>query len=404
MGSPRGALKKAALHTFRFAALNAVLWAGLVMPLTVESTQIRVALPVNAGLLRVEAGPGLKLEGLSPQRKLLRKRTSGKWTVEAGVKGIRVNGVPLLYFGLAVRVGSRQQALKLNGRTYWGTLELRRVQNGSFQVINEVDLEDYVRGVVPAEMPFQWPMEALKAQAVAARSFALHQRSVRSGALYDMEGTTDGQVYGGQGQETPRTNDAVKQTAGLVVAFNGEVAATFYHAVSGGMTEAGSEIWSLPDLPYLAGVACSYDQQAPMSSWVRVLGGGQIRSLLIQSGKDVGTVWGLVPGEKTASGRFRFLRIVHSSGMLTLKGEEFRRLLGYDRVPRTRFEVEQVGNTFILQGSGSGHGVGMSQWGARELAQQGRSFREILQFYYPGTEVIPVPQIKPSKKISAANR
>lgn len=390
-------------QSFRSCLVGLLLWVGWILPFTSEAAQIRVAIPIDPGPLRVIAGPGLKLEDLSPLRKSLWRRKLGKWTIEVGADGMRVKGIGLIYSGWALRASSRQP-LELNGRPYRGALELRRAENGGFQVINEVDLEDYVRGVVPAEMPSQWPLEALKAQAVAARSFALYLRSLRPGALYHVEGTTDGQVYGGRGRETVRTNDAVRQTSGLVVAFKGEVAATFYHAVSGGMTEAGKELWSLPDLPYLAGVACPYDKQAPLSSWVRVLGGEQIRSLLNQAGKEVGTVWGLLAGEKTASGRLRSLHIVHAAGILTLRGEEFRRLLGYDRVPSTRFEVEQVGNTFILQGSGAGHGVGLCQWGARELAEQGRGFREILKFYYPGTEVVPAASLRSAKKVNPARK
>jgi stage II sporulation protein D len=163
-----------------------------------------------------------------------------------------------------VRFSPGQRALALGGRVYRGDLVVRSTA-GTLAAINHVGLEAYLYGVVPDEVPASWPMEALKAQAVAARSYAVTSR--RNGSVFDLFPDTRSQVYGGIASEEPRTNAAVDATAGRVVVYGGRVAQTFFHSTSGGRTAANQDVWGGSPIPYLVSVPDPYDYLSPYHTW-----------------------------------------------------------------------------------------------------------------------------------------
>jgi stage II sporulation protein D len=162
-------------------------------------------------------------------------------------------------------------------------------------------------------------------------------------------------------------------------------------------------VWS-KDLPYLKGVECPFDLESPFYQWKASVKLDTLEKNLRQQGFAVGTISTITPLAYSRAGRVATIRIVHSSGELTLRGEDLRKTVGYTVVPSTQFTIESVGQDVVFSGYGAGHAVGLCQWGAKELAELGYSFSSILRYYYPGTEIQdasltqapPVPPIPPA--------
>jgi stage II sporulation protein D len=155
--------------------------------------------------------------------------------------------------------------LRLDGQAYRGALLVHR-RGGSLTIVNKLPLDRYLRGVVPWEMPDDWAREALRAQAVVARSYAL--ATLKPGTLFDLYADTRSQVYGGIEAESPTTNRAIGSTAGKVLFWNGRVATTFYHSTSGGRTVSIEEAWPrATPVPYLVSVADPYDTLSKHHRW-----------------------------------------------------------------------------------------------------------------------------------------
>ena len=276
----------------------------------------------------------------------------------------------------------------IGDRWYRGKVRLIRTSQG-FMAINHVDLEDYLASVVGKEMYASWPLEALKSQAVAARSYALYRRHKQATPLYDLGSTTTYQVYAGVQGETPSTRAAAQSTAGQVLTYQGNVIEAVFHASSGGHTEHSENVWGGPTA-YLRGVP-DFDQTSPSFQWSVTLGADQLKQRL----PGLGNIVEISPLEHTFTGRVKTVQIVGDAGSRTMTGRQLRQALG---LKSTLFAVSpSVGpiasqgtfagppTQFLIQGRGFGHGLGMSQWGAYALAQQGKTYQQILQHYYQGT-------------------
>ncbi len=254
------------------------------------------------------------------------------------------------------------------------------LEEGELTAVNYVALDDYLYSVVGSEMPTSWPQAALQSQAVAARSYALYKRSRANNPLYDVDATTTFQVYKGLEQEHPNTVAAVNATTNQVVTYNGQVIEAIFHSSSGGYTENANEVWS-SDVPYLRGVE-DFDQSSPVFAWEETF------SLKEFSDKidGIGTVRSISSPQLSSGGRVASISITGDRGTKTLKGRDVRSAL---RLRSTRFNIalNAAAGTVKVTGSGFGHGVGMSQWGARTLADEGWSFEQILQHYYQSTVV-----------------
>jgi stage II sporulation protein D len=289
-----------------------------------------------------------------------------------------------------LRIAGASAFLTVDGTPVRGDLVIT-VRDRRVFVVNELGLEDYVRSVVPSEVPSDWPLEALKVQAILARTYALYQKAERGAAGFDVDATVQSQVYGGIPSEDGRTSAAVEATAGRVVQFGGRLAFTPYHSTSAGPTEDASEIWGI-DLPYLKGVDCSFDRESPAAHWTRRMPLDEIEAALGQAGYRVGPIGSLTPLGRNRSGRVSAVRIVHAGGALILKGEDLRRIIGYRRLPSMRFDVtafainpESRRVEAWFEGGGWGHGGGLCQWGMKALADRGWTADQIIGYYYPGT-------------------
>lgn len=253
-------------------------------------------------------------------------------------------------------------------------------------LVNDVDLEEYVKGVVPGEMNAAWHPEALKVQAIAARTYALYQRMMNAGREYDVIAGTQDQVYRGRHGVDQRVEEAVETTQGLIMTYQDAPILAAFSSTAAGPTEDAMYVWA-KDLPYLKGVDCPFDMNSPYYQWRVELPVQRVEQSLRKQGIPVGTIASLTPYLYSPAGRVDKIRILHSEGELILRGQDFRKAVGYSLIPSTQFEVETLGSDAVISGRGSGHAVGLCQWGAKELAEQGYPFETILRYYFPGTEL-----------------
>jgi stage II sporulation protein D len=282
--------------------------------------------------------------------------------------------------GASIQSGDEKSALQVSG-----LVQLVRRGKGVL-VINYVDLEEYVKGVVPSEVNASWHAEMLKVQAVAARTYALYQHMLSASREYDVAASIQDQVYRGRQGIDARVEQAVESTRGLVVTYQGAPIYAAFSSTAAGITEDAMVVWS-KDLPYLKGVECPFDLESPYYQWKASFRVETLEKNLRQQGFAVGTIATFTPLTFSRSGRVATLRILHSKGELILRGEELRKAVGYTVVPSTQFTIESFGQDIVLSGYGAGHAVGLCQWGAKELAELGYSFAAILRYYYPGTEI-----------------
>ena len=292
------------------------------------------------------------------------------------------------YFGIRIEP-TGDATINVNGRRLRGTIEIIRQKNLTLLVINHLALEDYLRGVLSKEAPDYWPQEALKAIAIAARTYALYQRFTKEQDPFDVSGNVMSQDYGGKTSEKTATTRAVKATAGAILLYHGKLFPTFYHSTCGGMTEHGRAMGSFNLEPLQGGLACAFCAASPFYRWQRRVTIADVNWALRQSAHgSAGTVQDVRVTKRTAAGRAQEIAIVGSRRTVRLSGYEFRALFGFERIRSPALTITAVGEDFIIDGHGWGHGGGMCQWGAAELARRGLSAGEILAFYYPGTELV----------------
>ena len=309
------------------------------------------------------------------------------------VKGI-FNGISIgdkEYHRLHLRIVSSKDIIishKFKERRYRGKVDILKGVNNHFLVVNAVGLEDYIRGVLYHEVSHRWPMEALKVQAVAARTYALYQIEKNKTQDYDVTSDIYSQMYGGRSAERYRTNLAVKATLGEVMTYQGKILPAYYHAACGGMTEDVTELWK-EDLPPLKGVVCEFCKNSPHNYWKRNFRSKDIQSLLNKNGYRVGSIKEIKILERNKSGRIKNLLIISRDGpSVTVAGKDFRDIVGPNIFKSNNYEIFMKGYYFDVIGKGWGHGVGMCQWGAQEMARRHYKYPQILQYYYPGIDII----------------
>ncbi|MCT4661285.1 MAG: SpoIID/LytB domain-containing protein [Tissierellales bacterium] len=335
------------------------------------------------------------------------------------------------------RVDDGTKLTKVKDRRYRGRIE-KIERNGQIYWINILDLTDYLYGVVPGEMPSSWPEDALKAQAICARTFARKQMSEREDDFYDVMDKTSSQIYLGYDGETTSTKKAVDETDSLYLKYNGDYISAVYHSNSGGHTADSESIWS-SKVDYLRGVDDPYSLDSPKASWTFDMDKDKLAEILDKNLYGVGRIKSIEPQNISDDGRVQNLRIVGDAGIQNLSKEKIRQVLGYNQIKSTWYSVhseepiyvldlkkgktveadiqdmysinsdekvektedavyilsadeqrrvESLGENVTFKGKGYGHGVGLSQWGAKNMANLGFDFEEILKFYYWNVDLI----------------
>jgi stage II sporulation protein D len=381
--------------------------------------EIRIGLGVNQKTIELvlpEAG-----EIISDQGKHL--------VLEAGCHRLRWESGGI-YLGKLRLAANRLHVLSRNAGSFLGYRN--RLYRGSFQVlrtkagltlVNLLGLEEYLLGVVPWEMPAGWAPEALKTQAVAARTYTIGRMGVHSAEGFDLCAGTHCQVYGGASAEHETTNRAVAETRGEVMLFDNKPITAVYHSASGGYTEDSANVWGWIS-PYLQGVP---DQdRSPYVSWEKEISWSEFIGKILRKYPELKYVRAVEPTAYGVSGRISRLRLDGGAVTLEITGEQFRHLFGLrstlfalifegeagrllyrpgETLPRflpwqeeepafgvdpafpeeglfrlkpENFRVERV----RIVGSGWGHGVGLSQWGSKAQAEEGKTYRDILGYYY----------------------
>jgi stage II sporulation protein D len=314
-------------------------------------------------------------------RRLLAQRTGGgpfRLLLRGNAVLIRETGgsAPTL----VIRPG-RLSTLDLDGQAFRGRLEVRRL-NGGLAAVNVVGLEEYLLGVVRHEIPPAWPAEAAKAMAVAARTYAVYQMEQNLGDFFHLRATTASQVYGGATGEDLRASVAVQATRGQILTFGGQPIPAFYHSCSGGATEDAQDVFG-PNFDIIIGVKDDFSLSCPYSFWMERFSAEQVERALQRAGYSIGQVVRLDDLLRSGTGRILRLAVQHTGGTLILEGKRFREVLGNDSIRSTDFDVRADADGFTFVGRGWGHGVGLSQWGAKEMADLAYRHQDILKFYYP---------------------
>lgn len=377
-------------------------------------------------------------------------------------KGIEILGKGV-YSGpiKIIPVGNTKIMVVFNGQKYRyrGNMEVD-IDNEQLNVINIIDIEEYLYGVLKKEISPHWPSEALKAQAVAARTFAIFNMNKYIDKGYNICASTNSQAYGGVNHEDPLTNRAVDETRGVIITYKGKPINAVYHSDSGGYTEDSENVWG-SFLPYLRSVKSKFEEKVspPHHTWSYSISEKDLTEKLQKQGHKINSIVSIEPVKKSETGRASELVFTADNNkVINMKTNDFRSLIGVDLIRSTFFNIEVIGKesnvtedtedkkeiedkegqkesikeileekkdwtikellelmkknkeereeekeekvlkaeivksntplTFIFSGSGNGHGVGMSQWGAYGMTLQGFRYQDILKYYYQGIDII----------------
>lgn len=245
--------------------------------------------------------------------------------------------------------------------------------------VEEIPLEQYVLGVLSGEVHADWPVEALKAQAVASRTYALYRKErpkgSEGGQMYDVESTVQAQVFDKRRKYPPNFENAVEETQGETLRYEGKVIPAFFHSTCGGIGERADAVWAEEFPPPLNQIhEDPYCKDSPRYRWSYETDPQELR----------GEIQVL---ERSETGRVDLLLLTSEGEDQELTGNQLREKVGYDKIKSTLFDVDTTGVRPVFTGLGAGHGVGLCQWGAKGMAEQGYGYREILGFYYPGAEI-----------------
>lgn len=285
------------------------------------------------------------------------------------------------------------RALLTNARLIGDHLTLRSARNADFNVITRLSLQNYLMGVLPAEMPASWPLEALKAQAIASRSYALSVMAERRHRPYDLQASVADQVFQPalkkESDEAKRIRRAVGGTHGQVlIGKNKKVFRAYFHSDCGGQTEEPDEVWH--NGRKNGTVKDSFCPLGPHGHWHYRVTAAALAEKLSEAlhALEKGELRDIRVVKRTPSGRAEKMHFVFPHRTIDLSGHQFRQLIGYDRIRSTKFTIKKKGSIYNIIGQGYGHGVGLCQWGARYMALRGAGFKQILRHYYPEARLI----------------
>lgn len=355
---------------------------------------------VEVGLLSGQ--PQVEIEGLSH----FRIETNGKvWKSYNAGKRISVSrkGKNIVLEGKAFNApvyfttGNGEEAFSVKGNRYRGEMKIiPSAWNNGVTVVNRVPMELYLKGVVPSEIVPSWKPDAIKAQAVAARTYAVYHKNGYRSAGYDITDDTRSQVYRGCSVETSATNKAVEETAGEIITYNGKAIDALFHANGGGYTEDSENVWG-SYVPYLRGVK-EENSSAVNRPWRKIVSIDSFSNAISRAGYHVGKVKKIglsrlhmgnnKAKDRGVSGRVKTMEITGKSGRKIIPGEVIQSAFDLDS---TLFDISVKGNNLIITGYGFGHGLGLSQWGAEAMAEKNGDgkeyYKRILLHYFTGSKI-----------------
>ena len=373
--SRTGVLLPTVFFTLIFAPLLLSARDTQIITILIEGRQKTLNVSSPGGMTAVDMQSGRKV--------FFPKGSSYRVTPVPGGIDIRGEG-----FSDMFRLIPKGESVRVNGRAFRGGIILRK--DGSLlSAINEVEVEDYLRGVLPRELSPAWNEDALKAQAVVSRTYIMANLGRFAKQGYDLTSCENSQVYGGLDCEQNTTSEAVRATAGEVLKYRGEIARVYFHADAAGHTESPEFVWgSSEPPPYLKGRREPVRNETPYSSWEYEIGFEELARVLEKNDYKTGRIKRVVARGKTGAGRVKNFMLYSEAGKTEIKSGKFRTMLGGRNIKSTKIQnIINGRKSVVFKGSGWGHGVGMSQWGAKELAEKGWDYKKILRLYFPGTRI-----------------
>ncbi len=298
-------------------------------------------------------------------------------TVSAGGEALKVDGRDIGSDTLVIHPSD--DLFKVKGQHYRGTLAVSRTEDSRLVLMETLPLEDYVRSVVPSEMPARWPLAALKAQAVTARTFARHRMTNTDGRRWlsrlDM-------AYRGTYVESRRTDKAVRETKEQILWWHNRPLPAFFHSTCGGHTVPAESVFGAHGIPPLEGTTCRWCKNSPYYRWDSYLSNDPLAQKL--QARGIEEINHMIVVDRDEFGRAARLLINNSK---EIPAADFRMAVGSGTIRSTWFSIIPGENGYRFEGRGWGHGVGLCQYGARGMAEEGDSWREILHHYFPGTRL-----------------
>lgn len=350
-----------------------------------------------------------------------------------------------------IAIRAKEKTITYNGNSYYGDFVFKANTSSKLTVMNYVNIEDYVKGVLPYEMSASWPIEALKAQAVCARSYVLGTLDKHKKYGFDVCNTTNCQVYNGTSRADKNSNEAVEQTKGEILTSNGKLAVGYFFSSSGGATENNENVWGGKPISYLRGVQDIYEDASGSSKniWTVTLTAQQVQSKLKSAGYKIGQVANVSVTKRTEMGNVNEVTVIDTEGnTVKIKNGDVRTVFGLNSIrytingdkpevslPQNSLYINGVSSkdenlyaiganktiikidkasgktaltasgkqtistlsketytrntsdTYTFSGTGWGHNVGMSQYGARSMAKMGFLYQDILKFYFKDIQI-----------------
>ncbi len=383
---------------------------SVVLPAAASVPEVRVRIVQGGHTFLIRALDGVwTAQGVTPQ---VIQNQKDREELELRCLGL-TRGIELRSKGKDARVLLRSQArviqvqspagfVSWNGKRARGELRFVQTESGC-DVVNRLELEKYVDGLINSEFRAEWEEHAVAAQAIAARTYAYYQMKTRArNREFDLESTVADQVYEGAEKEDFRASRAVARTAGVVLVTGAEAQPikAYYHSTCGGQTTLPERVWGKSEPGFRHTVRCTTCGDSPRFKWSAPLSAQEIaqklsRARLISAGSQIEDIW-VVKTDETGRASRIGVRLVGRLNPVTLEANVFRLAIGGERVKSTAFSISRSSPSarspasaaqFQLIGRGFGHGVGMCQWGTRRLAREGRSFQAILKQYYPGARL-----------------
>jgi stage II sporulation protein D len=287
-----------------------------------------------------------------------------------------------------VSVVTNNGFVTLNKLKYRGKLILVPRSNNRFSVLEEIGIEEYLPGVIEGEMPIKWKDDALQAQVIAARSFAIYQMKTKGNALYHINKLD--LAYKGSYMNQLKAKEIVNKSRGTVMVYNWELFPGYFHSACGGHTEDINHVFKLKSIPPLSGVECGHCNNSKYFNWKTKLGKNDIENKLSTTKNKLNRIRSLVTEEIGPGGHCSTIKIEDSGGTIRINANNFRILIGPNNLRSTSFRVKDEGRSFVFEGSGWGHGVGLCQYGTQDMAKSGFKWFDILKHYYPEIDFVKI--------------
>jgi len=350
-----------------------------------NNLNIRVCVAGDRSKIALSVKGPYKIEAIDKEFVLDKGRYLRKEYILPTNSGIRLGNKYFKIYGIRI-IPRKDSSIYIDKTRFRGIVDIIRTEDKKLLVINHLNIEEYLYGVLYHEMPHYWPLNTLKAQAVAARTFAVHRIEIMKDRDYDVTSDIYSQVYGGRSSERRITRKAVDSTRGQILTYDDKILPAYYHSICGGHTENASIVFGI-NLPPLKGVKCPYCKGAAGEYWKAQFSYKQIEKKLNEYGIKVRGLKYIVEGKIDASGRLESIKISDKTGAKEIKAFKFRLALGPNIIRSTNFSITITKRGIIFKGKGWGHGVGMCQWGAFGMAKHRFDYRKILNFYYPDAKI-----------------